>query len=219
MATKVGTIPWNKGKKWPEEIIEKFRVAHRGKKLSEEHKRNISKANKGRVFTKEHKEKISKRRKGIIFSEEHRAALSRANKRRMLNKKLRKGISEKLKGRKLPPSVCIKMGVARSGNKNWNWKGGISGKDRLERLKFRNLIQKRVFERDNYTCQMCGSKKNLQVDHIQKWSEYIELRFDMNNCRTLCVKCHYLVTFGKPMPENVTGWGHNFLKGGGAYFN
>lgn len=49
----------------------------------------------------------------------------------------------------------------------------------------------------------------LQVDHIQSWTEYIELRFEMNNLRTLCMECHYFITFGKKKPENVV-WGHNF---------
>ena len=40
---------------------------------------------------------------------------------------------------------------------------------------FRNKIQKQVFERDNYTCQMCGQYGgNLQVDHIQAWADFVE---------------------------------------------
>jgi len=101
------------------------------------------------------------------------------------------------------------------GEKNSNWKGGITKEDRLQRVRFRKTIQKSVFERDNYTCQMCGAKGvDLQVDHIQSWAEYIELRFNINNCRTLCAKCHYYITFGRQMPSNVKGWGHHiFLKG------
>lgn len=94
------------------------------------------------------------------------------------------------------------------------WQGFKRSRDYLERRKFKQQMQRMVFERDNYTCQMCGSGGDLQVDHIQSWSEYIELRFSMDNCRTLCVKCHYKITFGKPMPKNIKGWGHNFLKGG-----
>jgi hypothetical protein len=98
----------------------------------------------------------------------------------------------------------------RSGEKNHNWKGGIQSKDRIERIKFRKTIQKKVLERDNYTCQFCGERgKKLQVDHIQPWSEYIDLRFDINNCRTVCMECHYQITFGKPMPKKIKNWGHN----------
>lgn len=97
-----------------------------------------------------------------------------------------------------------------AGENNHNWKGGISSPDRLERIKFHSTMQKSIFERDNYTCQLCNVKGgSLQVDHIQSWAEYVELRFSMDNCRTVCMSCHYKLTFGKPMPKNVKAWGHN----------
>jgi len=97
-----------------------------------------------------------------------------------------------------------------AGEKHYNWKGKFGNKDHRERVKFHDTVQKMVFERDNYTCQMCGVRGvALQVDHIQPWAEYVELRFDINNCRTLCQKCHYKVTFGKEMSKEVKTWGHN----------
>lgn len=101
-----------------------------------------------------------------------------------------------------------------SGSKSPRWKGGKTSEDRLQRVKFQKETQKKVFERDDYTCQICGLKGiDLQVDHIQSWSEYVELRFCLDNCRTLCASCHYKITFGKPMPPTVRAWGHNLLKG------
>jgi len=92
-----------------------------------------------------------------------------------------------------------------------NWKGGIRGIDYIERRRFQREIQKQVFKRDNYTCQICGQHNGkLQVDHIQSWAKYVDLRFNIENCRTLCQKCHYFITFNKPMPKNVKKWGHNF---------
>lgn len=97
-----------------------------------------------------------------------------------------------------------------SGCKNPAWKGGTQSKDRMERVKFRKNMQKIIFERDNYTCQMCGERGgDLQVDHIQSWAEYVDLRFNINNCRTLCKKCHYFITFGKEMVNKDMPWGHN----------
>lgn len=100
-----------------------------------------------------------------------------------------------------------------AGENNPAWKGGKRSADYIERRKFQRSIQKKVFERDNYTCQLCTARGvDLQVDHIQSWAEYVELRFDINNCRTLCMKCHYQITFGKPMSPTVRAWGHNFSR-------
>lgn len=99
-----------------------------------------------------------------------------------------------------------------SGENSYKWKGGLRGIDYIERRKFQHNIQKLVFERDDYTCQICRIKGvYLQVDHIQSWSEYVELRFSMDNCRTLCMDCHYKITFSRPKPKNII-WGHNFKK-------
>ena len=81
------------------------------------------------------------------------------------------------------------------GENHWNWQGGVTGPNKLERERFRNIMQHLIFERDNYKCQICDSTKDLQVDHIASWSEFKELRFDPENCRTLCAKCHYKMKY------------------------
>ena len=51
--------------------------------------------------------------------------------------------------------------------------------------------RRKIFERDNYNCQICGEKgKRLNADHILSWKNYPDLRYDLDNGRTLCVKCH-----------------------------
>ena len=92
------------------------------------------------------------------------------------------------------------------------WKGGLRGDDYLQRRRFRFIMQKQVFERDNYMCQLCGAKGDLQVDHIQSWADYVELRFCIDNCRTLCKSCHYQITYGRPIPDKSMEWGHNLGK-------
>ena len=103
---------------------------------------------------------------------------------------------------------CLKC--AHKGERSYRWTGGKYSQSYRDRRRFRYEMQKLVFERDNYTCQLCsqGGGK-LQIDHIQSWADYVELRFSLDNCRTLCQKCHYKITFGRPMPKRVKTWGHN----------
>lgn len=51
--------------------------------------------------------------------------------------------------------------------------------------------RKAVFERDNYTCQICGQKGgHLRAHHIERYRSCIERRTDVTNGITLCDKCH-----------------------------
>lgn len=89
---------------------------------------------------------------------------------------------------------------------------GVTPQSKLERKKFRKTTQMLIFQRDDFTCQICEVKGgNLQVDHIKRWAEYPELRFRIDNCRTLCMGCHYYVTFKRKIPAGII-WGHNLSK-------
>lgn len=109
---------------------------------------------------------------------------------------------------KVSPEKLVNLGKQK-GEKHWNWKGGITPKNSLDRLKFRQEVFKEVLKRDNFTCQTCTQiGGHLQVHHIQNWANYPEKRFDINNCKTICMACHYKLTFGRELPRGIV-WGHN----------
>lgn len=86
-----------------------------------------------------------------------------------------------------------------AGESNPAWRGGISTENHRIRnsMKMKNW-RKEVFERDNYTCQICFARGGeLNADHIKPFAFFPELRFELSNGRTLCVQCHRKTdTFG-----------------------
>ena len=100
----------------------------------------------------------------------------------------KKGKIMKNKGRPLSPEHRAKL----SGPNANNWQGGISTQNEIERKRVEYRIWRiAVFTRDDYTCQICGQKGgHLHTDHIKPFSKYPELRYAIDNGRTLCVSCH-----------------------------
>lgn len=118
-----------------------------------------------------------------------------------------KGSGNGMFGMKRPEHTKKKMGATRvvrgvaKGPRNPNWRGGVSIKSRSER--YTDMTSARykhwrvaVFERDNYTCLECGArngqgrKVTLNADHIKPYAGFPELRYNVDNGRTLCVACH-----------------------------
>lgn len=80
----------------------------------------------------------------------------------------------------------------RSGEFHWNWQGGKTPVNQRERSsKEYAEWRKAVFERDGFTCQLCGQVGGgLQAHHIQHWSTNVNERYQVQNGVTLCKKCH-----------------------------
>lgn len=86
----------------------------------------------------------------------------------------------------------INRGREQVGENNPSWKGGVSTENhRVRQSKPFKDWRKSVFERDNYTCQDCGVRGGyLEPHHIKQFAVFPELRFDINNGKTLCIDCH-----------------------------
>ncbi len=153
-------------------------MALKGVPKTEEHKRKISEALKGQVspwkgkkHTEVTKQKIKEARKKQIFTDGTRR----------------------------------KMSEAHQGSKSNLWKGGRTKRKKHDRdcLEYR-LWRRDVFKRDNYKCVKCGfaSKgkrpSDIHADHIKPFTLFPELRFEIENGRTLCIPCHRKTdTYGK----------------------
>lgn len=116
----------------------------------------------------------------------------------------KKNLGAGMTGKRHRPDTVLKM----SGSNSSSWRGGVTDQNLLLRSKFRQNLQRRIFERDHHTCRLCGLRGvTLHVDHVVPWSENTKLRFDPLNCRTLCVQCHYFITFGRHKPPQIKNWG------------
>jgi 5-methylcytosine-specific restriction endonuclease McrA len=180
----------SKGFKYSEESRRKMSLSQKGRKHSPETIHKMSQWQIGKKLSDETKRKISESEKGkkVFISEEHRKKLSKA-----------------LKGRKMSEQDKVKMSIGRrgklTGSMNHAWKGGVTSVHQ----KIRHSVEYRlwrtaVFERDNYTCIWCGDNRggNLNADHIKPFALYPELRFAIDNGRTLCVPCHKTTdTYGR----------------------
>ena len=207
---KKGCIPWNTGKICPQ--ISGKNHWNYGGKMTKKHKRILLLSRKGLI-------PWNKGNKGLYHhSKETREKIKKNNSRYWLNKKrssddikkfikshLGKKASEKTKrkmsennpriwlGKKMPKESIEKI----SGKNNWNWKGGLHREKHNSDCRYVRW-RKKVFKRDNWTCQKCGIKGGcgktvyLNAHHIKSWAKYPKLRYVVKNGITYCKDCHKL---------------------------
>jgi hypothetical protein len=76
------------------------------------------------------------------------------------------------------------------GSDNPNWRGGIQIKDPDRNRYQSKMWVKAVKDRDGWKCVECGATDRLHAHHIKRWCDYPDLRYDMDNGKTLCHPCH-----------------------------
>ncbi|NCD00114.1 MAG: HNH endonuclease [Bacteroidia bacterium] len=184
---------------------------------------DISKANKGRVAWN----------KGLTYNFTFKFNKLPKRLSKIKVKKYRKQNQIKLKRLRKPLKHCMinnsywtgkkrsfatkvkisrtKINQRRCKEKSTNWKGGITKLNELVRKLDKNYeLIKRVYERDNFTCQKCGLRSGngksviLNAHHIKPFKTImsennIKSIYDAYNCKelwdednliTLCVDCH-----------------------------
>jgi hypothetical protein len=80
----------------------------------------------------------------------------------------------------------------RRGEDSPNWKGGLRSerKRAMAQYPYRDW-RNAVFARDNWTCQICDVRGGyLEADHIKPWCAFPDLRYEVDNGRTVCRPCH-----------------------------
>ena len=115
-----------------------------------------------------------------------------------------------IKLRTIEEALTGKPRPASQGSKNHNWKGGLSGWRKLARGRLNEHFVRPIMKRDNFSCQWCGSKKNIVVHHHKRsFMEIVNLIRQQYNEKdidnfvnsivsehkledgiTLCKKCH-----------------------------
>lgn len=149
-------------------------------------------------FTAEHRRKLGLASLGTKRSSETKAKMSQIQKGNQKAKgktwkwkdgvKGSKGIAKSISHRQ-NLSNMQKRRVA-EGKHPW-WKGGKKKENSIIRDSFEYKIwRESVFKRDNWTCIWCGVRKDLNADHIKPFALFPELRFAIDNGRTLCNPCH-----------------------------
>lgn len=99
------------------------------------------------------------------------------------------------------------------GEKSVLWQGGKSNEnEKIRKSLDYTLWRTAVFMRDNYTCTDCGISRGwnkelhkrieIEADHIKPFALYPELRFAIDNGRTLCKEYH----------RKTDTWGINFIR-------
>lgn len=167
--SRIGATPWNKGK------IGLYTATL-------ETRKKMSDTMKGKVPS--NIKMIAGWNRGKKLSEEHIKHLSEAKIGTHRSEETKQKISDYFRGEKHP-----------------NWKGGVTPiNDRIRKTREYVLWRRSVFERDDYTCVWCGQRgRKLNADHIKPFSLFPELRFAIDNGRTLCVDCHH----------KTSTWGYN----------
>ncbi len=190
-----------------DEHREKIRKANIGRRMSDKEKERREKL--GLFFQKGHKINLGRTflKKGTykicpVCQKNFYVTLGASSKRVYCSRKClfssstyKAIISQRKMGKTISEEVKEKLSLAFRGSKSSLWMGGrgLIAKNLRQHPEYIQWRRK-VVKRDEYKCVECGSKINLQADHIIPVVENPKLIFNVDNGRTLCRDCHIQIT-------------------------
>ena len=177
------------GKHW--NLSEETKQKMRDKVVTDETRRKMSLSmvgNKNGIgkrknpMSEEHKAKIS-----VNWFKKGQISLNKGTKGLYIGANKGKKFSEEWKEKLSKSHIGLMVG-----EKNVNWKGGISPlRDVIRGSHKMSEWRKTIFKRDNFTCLWCKKHGgNLNADHIKPFAWFPKLRFAFDNGQTLCELCH-----------------------------
>lgn len=118
---------------------------------------------------------------GVIRTDEQKSKISQSLKKKYASGEL--------------VSPLVTMGIiGKRGPESPNWQGGKTfiGQAIRKSLMYKEWRME-ILKRDDFTCRECGIRGGkLHADHIKPFAYFPDLRFDLDNGRTLCIPCHRL---------------------------
>lgn len=120
------------------------------------------------------------------------------NKKQMSNKV--KGQNNPMYGTKRKDMSLRNKLITYPGNKNPNWKGGISFEPYAS--EWTNKLKEQIRKRDNYKCQLCYKTQKEEFKDINRKLSIHHIDYNKKNCKdnnliTLCNKCNSKVNFNR----------------------
>ena len=64
----------------------------------------------------------------------------------------------------------------------------VRSRNNYRKIKIPDSVRWRIWERDNFICQICGIRRNLTIDHIHP--EVLGGDLSDDNLQTLCLSCN-----------------------------
>ena len=115
----------------------------------------------------------------------------------------RRNVQRRIEGKHSNTPIIKMLLPSQKGNRNANWKGGLTELVKgIRRSPEYYQWRKAVLERDNSTCQDCGTTEKVEAHHIRAVIDYPEGIFEVKNGLVVCEDCHNRHTFWQKLGKS-----------------